>query len=229
VKLPFLLSVPHAGWRIPPEAESYCVLSAKQVEEDGDLGAREIYDLESEVVAYLTTDIARAIVDLNRAEDDRRSDGVIKTHTCWGIPVYREPLPEDVIRALLDRYYHPYHRRLRELATAGVKLAVDCHTMAAVGPPVAPDPGRERPWVCLSNADGTCPEDWVESLGALFQNALGPNVRINQPFKGGFITRSHSKEMPWVQLELSRAAFKTSSEKRAAVLEALRGWCASYC
>jgi len=35
---------------------------------------------------------------------------------------------------------------------SGVMLGIDCHTMAAKGPPIGPDPGKERPLVCLSNA-----------------------------------------------------------------------------
>ena len=89
MKLPLLVSVPHAGIRVPEEAEPYCILTSEQIVEDGDVGAAEIYTLEPEVEAYVTTQIARAIVDLNRAEDDRRADGVVKTHTCWNIQFYR--------------------------------------------------------------------------------------------------------------------------------------------
>ena len=176
--------------------------------------------------AYLSTDIARAIVDLNRAEDDRSPDGVVKTHTCWNVPVYREFLPDSLVEELLDRYYRPYHVRLRELSQSGVKLGVDLHTMASHGPPVGPDPGVERPWVCLSNGEGTtCPQEWFESLKACFEESFGTNVRLNDPFKGGFITCSHSAELPWLQVELSRAAFMTNIEKRQGVLAALRQWC----
>lgn len=226
MKLPLLLSVPHAGRRVPPEAAPYCILSGREIEEDGDVGAAEIYDLESEVAAYVTTDIARAIVDMNRSVDDRRADGVVKTQTCWNVPVYREPLPDDVVRQLLEHYHLPYHAKLRELARPRLKLALDCHTMAALGPPVGPDPGRERPRICLSNGDGTCPDPWMAALRACFEDAFGRNVKINDPFRGGTITCSHAKEMPWVQLEISRAPFMTDLEKRSAVIVALQNWCA---
>lgn len=225
MKLPLLASVPHAGWRVPPEAEPYCILTPKEIEEDGDVGAREIYAISDAVDAFQTTEIARAIVDLNRAADDRRRDGVVKTHTCWNVPVYREPLPEDVVSALLERYYHPYHERLRELARSGVKLGVDCHTMAAEGPPVGPDPGARRPPVCLSNADGTCPQDWIEAFARCFRAGFGDGVTINDPFLGGYITRTHAAELPFFQIELSRAPFMTNAEKRAAVLAALEAGC----
>ena len=162
--------------------------------------------------------------DLNRATDDRRKDGVIKTHTCWDVPVYQHEPSAATVAALLDAYYRPYHERLAHLAGSAVKLAIDCHTMAAVGPPVAPDPGVERPWVCLSNGDGTCPQTWIEGLQRCFEDAFGPHVTINHPFTGGYITRRHAAEMPWVQLELSRAPFATDREKRERVLAALSAW-----
>lgn len=223
--LPFLLSVPHAGLRVPPEAEPFCKLKVQEIVEDGDEGAAEIYDLASEVEALVTTDIARAIVDLNRAEDDRRRDGVVKTHTCWNVPVYSEPPSGSLIKALLENHYYPYHERLGDLGRVGSsRLGIDCHTMAAKGPPVGPDPGKERPWICLSNADGTCPQRWVEVLKACFEELVDGPVRVNDPFRGGYITNRHSTEMPWLQLEMSRGPFMSNGEKRQIVLDAFARW-----
>ncbi len=224
MSLPILLSVPHAGLRVPPEAEPYCILTPEEIARDGDEGAATIYDLAGGVDQFVTTEIARAIVDLNRAEDDRRKDGVVKTHTCWNVPVYEPFPPADVIEALLHRYYRPYHQRLDELASSGVAAGVDCHTMAAKGPPVGPDPGAERPWVCLSNADGTCPQAWIEALRDSFARELGGNVTINHPFRGGYITRTHAATLPWLQLELSRAPFCSDVEKRSTVLSSMSRW-----
>lgn len=222
MSLPFLLSVPHAGLTVPPEAEPYCALTRREIAEDGDEGAAEIYNLESAVAAFHTTNVARAIVDMNRAEDDRRRDGVVKTHTCWNVPVYRMPLPGEVVERLVGRYHRPYHRRLTELAAGKTaRLAIDCHTMAAYGPPVGPDAGRERPWICLGNADGTCPDAWIGALKECFEEQIGPNVTINEPFSGGHITRRHSTEMPWLQLEMSRAPFLSDAEKNRLVCATL--------
>ena len=223
IPLPLLLSVPHAGLRIPPEAAPFCTLSPEAIAEDGDVGAAEIYTLHHQVERYLTADVARAIVDLNRAPDDRRKDGVVKTHTCWEVPVYDPFPPEPVVDRLMTAYYHPYHARLTEFAGQQM-LAVDCHTMAAIGPPVGPDPGAARPRVCLSNADGTCPDEWLTALADCFAEQFGPHVSVNDPFQGGYITRTHGTEMPWVQLELSRDPFASNVEKREGVLNALRTW-----
>jgi N-formylglutamate amidohydrolase len=224
MKLPLIISVPHASLIVPEEARDYCMLTPEQILADSDEGAAEIYDLKSEVAAHITTDVARAVVDMNRAEDDRGRDGIVKTHTCYDAPVYRKPVPEDVVEILMERYYRPYHQRLLESA-ADVKFGVDCHTMAAVGPPCSEDLDCERPNICLSNADGTCPQDWFEKLVYCFKESFGSDISVNHPFKGGYIIRSHSSELPWVQVELSRAPFLQTGEKRERVLGALTLFC----
>ncbi len=223
--LPLVVSVPHAGLRVPAEVASLCMLTPEQIATDSDGGAAEIYALESEVAAFVTTDVARAVVDVNRARDERRLDGVVKTHTSYKVAVWDPPLSETEVEGLLAAYYDPYHARLAELSAAGRwPLGVDCHTMAAQGPPVGPDPGRDRPWVCVSNAHGTCPQEWIDTLREGFQQQLDGPVRINDPFRGGYISRAHSAEMPWVQIELSREPYLPFGTKREVVLAALRYW-----
>jgi N-formylglutamate deformylase len=241
--LPLLISVPHAGLEVPPEAQPFCALTQQEIIEDGDEGAAEIYaGLREDVAAFVTTPVARAILDMNRAEDDRRADGVVKTHTCWNVPVYGTTLPEDAVERLLDRYHRPYHGALTREAAGSIRLGVDCHTMAAVGPPIGPGAGVERPWICLSNggeAGGgaiggaavdrgskrTCPDDWLLMLADCFRDAFQHDVAVNDPFRGGYIVRSHAAELPWVQLELSRANFIPNPEKAQRVRAALHAWC----
>ena len=223
--LPLLLSVPHAGLVIPTVVHDLCILSKNEIIEDGDEGAAEIYlPLEDEVSALVTTVVARAILDMNRDEDDRRKDGVVKTHTCWDVQIYREPPSESIITELMETFYNPYHASLTQHAKH-VQCGIDCHTMAAQGPPVAPDEGMGRPAICISNADDTCPKEWITSLADCFKKVFEKEVSINFPFKGGYIIRSHAKELPWIQIELSRVPFFTNEEKGFRVLEALKDWC----
>ena len=225
--LPLLLSVPHAGLVIPSEIQDLCILSEKEIIADGDEGAAEIYlPLEDKVSALVTTVVARAIVDMNRAEDDRRKDGIVKTHTCWDVQIYREFPAEEIVAKLIETFYTPYHANLAQHAKQ-VKCGIDCHTMAAQGPPVGPDEGKERPAICISNADGTCPKEWITTLAGCLEKVFEKEVSINHPFKGGYIIRSHSKELPWIQFELSRASFLSNQEKSFLVLEALKNWCNS--
>ncbi|MFW5740019.1 MAG: N-formylglutamate amidohydrolase [Myxococcota bacterium] len=226
-RLPLLVSVPHGGTAVPSELQGRHLLTHAQIVADGDVGASTIYAIGDQVASFVTASIARAFVDLNRAPDDVRKDGVVKTHTCWNEVIYPHALDEATARALVDRYHRPYHEELSRAATQELLLAVDCHTMAAFGPPVGPDPGVERPWICLGNVGGrSCPAPWLAALGDCFSEQFEGRVRLNDPFRGGYITRYHGTEMPWVQLEMSRAPFFTDAEKRVRTVRALHAFCA---
>jgi N-formylglutamate deformylase len=227
MKFPLLVSVPHAGERVPPEVKDICILSREDILADGDEGAREIYSVLKDLCeTFITTDIARALIDLNRAPDDIGGDGVIKSHTSWNVPVYSSFPDKALVQTLLNRYYLPYHKKLSTNgAKQRIKLGIDCHTMSVVGPPVAPDPGRERPFVCLSNAEGTCPAAWIKCLADSFAQVFRDKVTINNPFKGGYITRQHAAEMYWLQIEISRTQNYSATFKRNGLVQALQLFC----
>ena len=217
--LPVLLSIPHGGDRVPPEAAPHSALTPADIFSDGDACTREIYDLGDAVVAVHRADIARAFVDLNRAPDVRppeNPDGFVKSLTADRIPVWRGggPPPDDLAETLLERYWHPYHDRLADLAAdPAVRVAFDCHSMAEFAPAIAPRPGEPRPAFCLSNANGaTAPDSLLEALADAFADAFDcprDEIRLNDPFQGGHITRSHGAGFgeggtPWVQIEMNR-------------------------
>ena len=225
--LPLLISVPHAGLSTPKEVKTLSKLSLKDIQNDGDIGAGTIYNqLKGNVGAFTTTSIARAFVDLNRAFDDISKDGVIKTHTCWDVPVYALPLSKSVVEKMIDKYYIPYHQQLDHYSKdKNILLGIDCHTMAKTGPPVGPDPFSRRPFINLGDLDSTsCPKKWTDQLLECFSIQFGDNIQLNQPFKGGWITKQHSKKMPWIQLEISREPSCSDQEKGAKVLTALNMW-----
>lgn len=232
--LPVFLSIPHGGTQQPPELAGRVCLSKKEMFDDSDAFTREIYDLGSEVVQVVSSEIARAFIDMNRAPDDRppdNPDGVVKSATCYGHRIYREGAePDDeLVAELLERYYCPYHRALGLAATdTRVKLALDCHSMATEAPLIAPDRGGKRPLFCLSNADGlTCPNGLLEDMRCVFAEAFDcelTDVRLNQPFKGGYITRSRGRgEVPWVQVEMNRSLYLDANWFQRDTLEVERG------
>ena len=221
MKLPVLISVPHAGLKIPPEIRAYNLLTKKEIIKDSDEGASEIYAVKSHVQAYVTTDIARVFVDMNRSENNRTRDGVVKTHTCWDVPVFNKPLPVELIEVMIKKYHRPYHEKLT-LSSSGVNFGIDCHTMADIGPPISPDPGQKRPLICLGNADGAFPDRWLTILKDCFQQSFQVEISLNKPFRGGNIIRTHASEMPWVQMEISRTDVLDNKQKREKFLDAIR-------
>ncbi|MGV7222697.1 MAG: N-formylglutamate amidohydrolase, partial [Nitrospinales bacterium] len=66
------------------------------------------------------TDIARAVIDLNRDVSDRppkNPDGIVKTKTCHGQKVYSpDSFPDDyLVVNLIQKYHTPYHKNIQEL------------------------------------------------------------------------------------------------------------------
>ena len=101
--------------------------------------------------------------------------------------------------------------------------------MAGIAPPVAPDPGKERPAVNLGDANGSISAKLRDSLMECFRQAFGNHrVTLNDPFSGGYIARTHAAEILWLQVELSRAFYMSNEEKTACVHEAMRNWCGRY-
>ncbi|THB77300.1 MAG: hypothetical protein D3926_15840 [Desulfobacteraceae bacterium] len=225
--MPLLISVPHAGSQVPETFRSNCLLSDDDIRSDGDEGAEAIYsEIKDHVRCFETTDIARAVVDLNRKSDDFSKDGVIKTHTCWDVPIWSEPISDLQKTMLLERHYFPYHEKLKNHAKdTSLILGIDCHTMVAEGPPIGPDPQSLRPHINLGNLDHqSCPEHWAQFMYGCFVEEFGTKVTLNHPFKGGWITQYHHQLLPWIQLEISRAPFLPDREKGRKVLAALQRW-----
>ena len=217
-KLPFLISIPHGGTTIPKELESKVCLSPHKLLADGDPYTGEIFDMGIEVVSQLQFDVARALIDVNRAPDDlpsRNSDGVLKTVSIFNNPVYHNgQVPEDSeIYFLLAKYYEPYHAAIREaLTNPSILFAFDCHSMESIGPPVARDAGSKRPLFCLGNNHGkACSEEQTQQLANCICTSFGlprKEVTINEPFSGGYITQKYGmKTVPWIQVEMNRSLY----------------------
>ena len=222
-KLPIAVSNPHAGPYIPSIVREFCKLTPEENAAAGDEGAARIYTpLRDVVECYTSTPVSRAIVDMDRAPKDFSRDGVIKTHTCDDFEIYRRKLPEMVQDELLGTEYHPYHERLTDCSNWGLKLGVDCHTMASTDTTDESD----RPPVCLGDLDGkSLPKGWMNKLVKAFTEAFECTVAVNTPFSGGYIVQRHHKDMPWFQLQLSRAPFLSDEEKSRCVIQALNLFC----
>ena len=219
--LPLLISVPHGGDGVPAEVAGRVAISDDDLFDDGDAFTRDIYDVRDDVISWFGASIARAFVDLNRAPDDRppaNPDGVVKTATCYARPIYRAgaELTESLTEELLEAHYVPYHQQLEQAAAdPRLRLALDCHSMAATPPEVAPDdaaPEAERPLFCLSNGDGqTAPQALMLELRAALAAAFScaaEAIRLNDPFRGGHITRAHGGgSLPWIQVEMNRSLY----------------------
>ena len=216
--MPILLSIPHGGIRVPEELVQHACITPHDLFDDGDACTLDIYDLGVDVARVVKTNIARAFVDVNRAPDERpprHPDGVVKTETCFEWPIYKAGrLPDHALTGLLiERYHAPFHARLTEAAAEpGIRLALDCHSMLPVAPPIGDNQLTPRPLFCLSSRDGaTAPSELLKELGAAIASAFGiqpERIGLNDPFKGGYITKRHGGgRLPWIQLEMNRCLY----------------------
>jgi formiminoglutamase len=228
-RLPVLISIPHGGDQIPSEVENSVLITKRDIFNDGDPLTREIYNFADRVEAFIEMPIARAVIDLNRAHDDRppeNPDGVVKTITTDKTQIYKQNMfPDDsLIEHLLEKYYFPFHKEVDQLLDKPeIKLALDCHSMLEKAPVISKEPGEARPLICLSNrgdfegkprAGGgtvTCPPEWIGGLADSFRKVFGDigKVAINRPFIGGYNSLLHfkNKEIPWIQVEINRSLY----------------------
>jgi formiminoglutamase len=215
--LPVLLSIPHGGTEVPEELRNRVCITAEDLFDDSDAFTVEIYDLGDNVARVVKAEVARAFVDMNRAADDlppANPDGVVKTTTCFKRPIYsagQEP-DSELTERLIERYHARYHSQLAVAARQSIKLALDCHSMLSHAPPIGSDYRTPRPLFCLSNRDGaTAPggvlRELANAIAEAFEVPLS-EIGLNDPFKGGYITRVHGTgTVPWIQVEMNRSLY----------------------
>jgi N-formylglutamate deformylase len=214
LKLPLVVSVPHAGQEIPDYLTERILLDGGELEAEGDRGAKGIFaGLEPLVEAYRSIEIARAILDVDRSEEDRSRDGVIKTHTRSDQLIWDGPIEDETVQRLIEAYYRPYHTDLSNFARRrNVVLGIDCHTR--------PD----GPLVTLSNGKGTCSDDTMDSLAECFARAFGATPAISHPETGGYSIRRHATELQWVEIQISQIGPLSLEAKAKAMKIALELW-----
>ncbi len=233
-KLPIAVISPHEGFAIPEEVKPGLALSEAAIFNESDAGVEHLFGRAERVLFWESFSYARAIIDVNRMIDgaNRPGDGAIKEQTSYGYPVYRrgkKPSGE-ICRHLIDRYWHPWHQRLAEIAADDqVKLVIDAHTMAAKGPTTYDDPNAWRPKFMVGNlgdeygnrregnVDSSASAELAQGLADLLAlagaelPALTPvcgACRINFPFRGGADLRLHGgKQQPWLMVEVNRSLF----------------------
>ena len=229
--LPVVQSIPHGGLSVPDEVAGRLAIHNVTIYNECDLWVDQLFDFDhpdlralrpsgqtAATLGRVTLPIARVLIDGNRPPDSLDNpDGVVKTQTSYGDPIYRDPIDRAMQIRLRDRYWQPFHDDVDALlrANAGrTLLFLDCHNMAQRGPDAYHDPGKVRPAICIANfgdADGEAvgerplsappwfareaariAEPLFADLPLLEPNAeYTPVVALNQPYAGGYILRKY--------------------------------------
>ena len=222
MKLPFVISVPHCSGRIPERMRADLALSNDEIADSIDFGTREIFGtLDARDI--LCSKWSRLVVDLSRDPERRDHKGVIARIDYFGRSIYHENgVPDEKeISGRLREYYWPYHNRLREaLARPHIRGVIDCHSLSGIGPSEAPDAGKKRKDIVLSNngdhrgemtpalGNTTCPSELLSLMKQVFLRE-GFSVAINNPYTAGFISTHYGhafadREKFAVQIEINQ-------------------------
>lgn len=224
MSLPFILSIPHCAGSIPESWRSRIALDDLQILEAVDFGAREIFS-ELPAAGIIISQWSRLLVDLNRNAGNFGEKGVVASSDYFGRPVFKtgQTPTIDQMAWLVNHYYRPYHEQIsRAIESETFVGLIDCHSLNGIGPADAPDAGKKRKDVILSNygdehgrqvADQpiTCPAKVLIAASEALQEQ-GFTISINAPYRGGYIVQHYGRRLQrsgrWaIQIELNQNLF----------------------
>lgn len=250
---PLVVSVPHAGTHIPDEDRAAVGADERTVLRDADLFVDRLWQRAPSLGAALVVAThSRYVLDLNRAPGDVDREvcpelevpsrpnprALIWRVSTEGKPVLPRPLTKAEVESRRARVHRPYHdalaRLLEERRRAfGYAILVDGHSMPSVGRVGHADTAVRRADIVPGDVRGrSCARALSELVREHFTSA-GFEVKPNDPYMGGYITRHHGRPSSGVhaiQIEVNRDLYMdedacTFDDERAArlvpVLEAL--------
>lgn len=224
---PLVVNVPHAGIELPGAIASRLTEAALALP-DTDWHVDRLVEPARRVGAsLLRATHSRYVIDLNRGRDDQplykgATTGLVPAVTFDGDPVYRDEAPAgDEVHERIERYWQPYHDRLREtLETVrqrhGYALLFDVHSIRSTVPRLFE--GR-LPDLNLGTFEGrSCAPELQERVAECLAGDEAFSTVVNGRFKGGFITRHYGRPGEGVhalQLETAQACYMDESRPRA--------------
>jgi N-formylglutamate deformylase len=222
--VPLLISMPHAGTRIPAEISAQ-LMPVAQDKADTDWHLPLLYNMAQELGAsVLHAEYSRYVIDLNRSPDDsslypgQDTTGLCPLDTFAKQALYPEgktPDAEEVQRRI-THYWQAYHQQLqaelaRLLALHGRVILWEAHSIASQVPRFFQG---KLPDLNFGTADQhSCAISLQQALVDTLHNSrtapLYSHV-FNGRFKGGYITRNYGqpeKNIHAVQLEMSQCLY----------------------
>jgi N-formylglutamate deformylase len=227
-KVPFVLSLPHRGTEFPFELKDRYVPPLREIPDDTDWFLEKLYDFAAGLgITTVYAKYSRWVIDLNRDPFSQPlyNDGRIITALCpttdfFGKEIYAkkefEPDDEEIERRL-ENYYCPYHRKIDEIikdlkAEFGQVLFWDGHSIRRRVETIRQESFPD--FILGDNDAKTAGEKFIESaLNSL--KSSNWQINHNDPFKGGFLTRSKGKPAKSVhalQLEMSKDLYMDAAE-----------------
>jgi N-formylglutamate deformylase len=228
--LPILVSMPHAGERLPDDVAARMTPCALGMA-DTDWHLPRLYDFVSAMGAStIAAHQSRYLIDLNRPPEDSNlypgmdTTGLCPLDTFTREPLYRDGMAPDAaeVARRLQRYWQPYHDQLRReldrlLFLHGAVVLWEAHSIASRVPRFFD--GR-LPDLNFGTADGaSCGAGLAEAVMAQVPGRF--STALNGRFKGGYITRRYgepARGVHAIQLEMCQCLYMNEPGMEAALL-----------
>lgn len=225
---PLLLSSPHSGTHVPAGFASRLPRTWLRRIEDAHVAELVRPAAEACGAPLIEATHARAVIDLNRAEDEydpqtvagalphpprstervRAGYGLIPRIIAPGQPISTTPTPAATILERLNRLHRPYHAALAAgIAAArarhGHALLVDCHSMPSLVP-------ASRANLVIGDRHGHSAAPVISDFLSQCFTSHGLVIARNRPYAGGHIAQFHGRPAEGVhviQIEVDRALY----------------------
>lgn len=241
-KIPVLLSIPHCGTEFPEELEMLFKREIMQKPVDTDWYLDKLYDFAPEIgVTTIRARYSRYVIDLNRNPENEPlyTDSRVITDLCpattfAGEPIYKYDPPDKFdIKRRKEKYYDPYHNKIRELldnlmSEFGEVLLFDAHSIRERVPSIHPQP---FPDLILGDNKRDSADDEITRTAMRILSTSDYEVAHNYLFRGGYITRHYGKPKKGfhaLQLEMTKINYmdyfeeEYDEEKAAGLKELLK-------
>ena len=231
---PIVFSSPHSGRQYSGSFLNQSTLSFDKIRLSEDFYVDKLLEPVAEYGAvFLEACFPRSFVDVNRSsmELDQKlisglqeistnprtlaGLGVIPRVVGSGLELYRTKISIDEVERRLNKYYFPYHQKLKSIIrqsikTFGFTIIFDFHSMPHSCVSHSQTKGSFIPQVVLGDCFGTsCDVALSKKVFEIFDNA-GLRVEMNKPFSGGFITKNYGmpkKNIHTIQVEIDRSLY----------------------
>jgi len=222
MRTPPIFHIPHSATRIPADIRKQFLLSEEELEREilrmTDWHTDELFGKFGNVVKIVFP-VSRIVVDPERFTDDNleamslKGMGVIYTRTSGGYRL-RKRLNNVEQQSLLDRYYYPHHRCLKQVVQLALEdngrcLVVDCHSFPSKPLPYEDDQSSNRPDICIGTDAFHTPKTIADRILYYFED-LGYKTAINRPFSGALVPYSFyekNKAVSSIMIEVNRGLY----------------------
>ncbi len=238
-EVPFFITIPHSGEKIPTQTPWLNTLPENILMSDVDRYVDLLYEpaLNNLRLPFQKTQWHRYAVDLNRVPTDIDCDSVVGNKNRSGThadgyhwvktkneqQLMPAPMGIEIHQQLTELIFEPFHASVRKHYESFKKSGhrhvfhLDAHSMPSLGTRMHKDPGEQRTEIVISDCGGkSCHLKFRDLVISAYVTA-GFKVGYNWPYLGGRVTETYghpARGQNAIQVELNRKLYMDESTKK---------------